>query len=176
MKLRYDPPVGHCGFWHDEEWVHFHWAANKIGDKLAIAPGAAQARLRRLCESGEIRSLMSWDEEEPETISPTQWREEDVDLTWRLTVAVSRNDLDRWLDQQPVQPTAGGKQSRIYRLLSDMFPTGVPHRADRPREQLKAELLKRDPSLAPLDLKTLKTAIDTYNRQLGNARNASVSD
>jgi hypothetical protein len=57
-----------------------------------------------------------------------------------------------------------------------MFPAGVPHRADCPRERLKADLIRRDHSLKPLDLKTLKTAIEIYNRQLGNARNTSVSD
>jgi hypothetical protein len=57
-----------------------------------------------------------------------------------------------------------------------MFPAGVPNRADCPRWPLRATLLKRDASLKPLDLKTLKTAIDAFNRQLGNARNTSVSD
>ena len=178
MKLLLNPPQGYVGSWEGEEWVYFHWAANNIGDKLAITPGAAQARLRKLCASGEIRTLMSWEHEEPETISPSQWRDEDVDLIVGpsdFTVAVSRSDLRRWLDQQPTQ-AAGGKQSRVARLLAEMFPDGVPTRADRPREPLRAELIKRDPSLQPLDLKTLKTAIEMYNRQVGNTRNASVSD
>jgi hypothetical protein len=82
---------------------------------------------------------------------------------------VSNIDFYNWLDQH--QPVSGGKQSRIARLLAELFPTGVPHRGDCPREPLKAQLIARDPSLNPLDLKTLKTAIDAYNRQLGNARN-----
>jgi hypothetical protein len=90
---------------------------------------------------------------------------------------VSGDDFHYWLNQQqPSQPAAGGKQSRLHRLLVELFPNGVPNRADCPREPLRAELLKRDPSLQPLDLKTLKTAIDTLNAQLGNARNTSVSD
>jgi hypothetical protein len=106
-------------------------------------------------------------------------REVDVDLTAPygfIDVGVSRTDFDYWLNQQPTRPTAGGKQSRLARLLAEMFPAGVPARADCPREPLRATLLKRDPSLTPLDLKTLKTAIEAYNRQLGNARNTSVSD
>ena len=168
----------HVGFWEGEPYVYFHWAANKIGDKLAIPPSAAQSRLRRLCASGEIRSVMSWQDEEPETISAAEWREQDVDLIAPLdllTVTVNASDLDNWLNQQPTQ-AAGGKQSRIARLLAEMFPAGVPHRADCPRERLKADLIRRDHSLKPLDLKTLKTAIEMYNRQLGNARNTSVSD
>jgi hypothetical protein len=170
---------GFVGYWDGQEWVYFHWAANEIGDKLAISPGSAQARLRELCASGEIRAISS-DEidflDEPEPIPPSRWRDEDVAASWRLLVAVSRDDLRSWLSHQSAPSTAGGKQSRLVRLLAEMFPAGVPNRADCPREPLKAELIKRDPSLKPLDLKTLKTAIETCNRVLGNARNASVSD
>jgi hypothetical protein len=174
MNLPLEPPHEHAGFWEGEAYVYFYWAANKIGDKLAIPPSAAQSRLRRLCASGEIRSLMSWADEEPETILPTLWREEDADLIAPdvITVAVNASDLDNWLNQQPAQ-AAGGKQSRIARLFAEMFPTGVPNRADCPREQLRADLIERDARLQPLDLKTLKTAIEMHNRQLGNARNAS---
>src|SRR6516165_7028969 len=85
---------------------------------------------------------------------------------------VEKDDCKRWLhklkpEAEPV--TAGGKQSRIIRLLKEMFPTGVPSRNDCPRQPLTAELIKRDGSLSPLDPKTLKTAIDAYNRQQGSA-------
>jgi hypothetical protein len=86
--------LGYVGNREGEEWVYFHWAADKIGDKLAIPPTAAKARLRKLCASGEIRSMMSWEHEEPESISPTQWREEDVDLT------AQRRRQDRWQRRQ----------------------------------------------------------------------------
>jgi hypothetical protein len=91
-------------------------------------------------------------------------------------VYVNKDDCKRWLHKlKPKAPvaaepaTAGGKQSRIIRLLKEMFPTGVPSRNDCPRQPLTAELIKRDGSLSPLDPKTLKTAIDAYNRQQGNA-------
>jgi hypothetical protein len=164
---------GYVGHWDGEEWVEFQWAANKIGDKLAIPPGPAQAQLRKLCASSEIKALTFVDYDEPEPIPPSWWRDEDINASSH--VAVSATDLRSWLSQQSA-PAAGGKQSRITRLLADMYPTGVPNRADCPREPLKAALLERDPSLTPLDLKTLKTAIETYNRQQGNARNTSVSD
>jgi hypothetical protein len=160
---------GYVGHWADETWVHFYWAANQIGDKLAIASAPAQARLRKLCASGVIRAVISDGLEEPERIPASQWRSEDVDLTItgdRL-IAVSESDLRDWLDQQS---TAGGKQSRIIRLLAGLYPTGVPNRGAAPREPMRAALLKLDPSLEPLDLKTLKTAIDSFNRQLGNTR------
>jgi hypothetical protein len=153
---------------YGERWFQFDKAANELGDKLAIPPSAAETKLHQLCASGEIRAVGTNDPDlTSEPIPPSQWPEDDLP---RMEVLVSNADFYKWLNRQ--QPIAGGKQSRIARLLAELFPTGVPHRGDCPREQLKAELLKRDPSLAPLDLKTLKTAIDTHNnRQLGNARN-----
>jgi hypothetical protein len=168
---------GFVGYWDDEEWVEFHWAANEIGDKLAIPPGSAKAQLRKLCARSEIRALTFVEDDQdraPEWISPSQWRDENIAAS--SDVAVSKRDLRSWLNQQPTLPAAGGKQSRIRRLLAEMYPTGVPTRADCPRQPLTAELIKRDPSLSPLDPKTLRTAIDAFNRELGNARNASVSD
>jgi hypothetical protein len=44
-----------------------------------------------------------------------------------------------------------------------MFRNGVPDPAHCRRKALRADLLKRDPDLDPLDLKTLKHAIDKYN-------------
>jgi hypothetical protein len=41
-----------------------------------------------------------------------------------------------------------------------MFPNGVPDPAHCPRKTLKADLLKRDPGLKPLDDATLKSAIE----------------
>jgi hypothetical protein len=87
-------------------------------------------------------------------------------------VYVNKDDYDRWLAKlkpETEPATAGGKQSRITRLLAEMFPTGVPSRDDCPRQPLTAELIKRDASLSPLDPKTLRTAIEAYNRQPGNA-------
>jgi len=161
---------------YGERWFDFDRAANELADKLVIHPSAAQAQLRKLCASGEIRAIGTDNpsEEQPTPIPPSQWHEED-DLP-RPDVLVSNIDFYNWLNRQPANPTAGGKQSRLVRLLAEMFPGGVPNRADCPREPLKAELLKRDPSLKPLDLKTLKTAIETCNRVVGNARNTSVSD
>ena len=116
----------------------------------------------------------------PVRIEPSEWRQREIDLMTdsdgcKYWVDVSKIDLEHWLNQQ-TRSTAGGKQSRLVRLLAEMFPAGVPNRDDCPREPLRAELLKRNPSLKPLDLKTLKTAIETCNRVVGNARNTSVSD
>jgi hypothetical protein len=168
------------GCWeHDkygERWLIFDRATVELGDKLALPPSAAQAQLYKLCASGQVRAIGT-DEDNPyedtlEPIPPSQWADGDRPMK---DVLVSNIDFYSWLGRQ-LSPAAGGKQSRIIRLLGELFPTGVPNRADCPREPLKAKLLKRDPSLEPLDLKTLKTAIDTYNRQQGNARNTSVSD
>jgi len=157
---------------YGERWLNFDRAINELADKLAIPPSAAQAQLCKLCASGQIRTVGTDGNEELKPIPPSQWRDEDEPAI----ISVSNIDFYNWLNRQPTHPTAGGKQSRLVRLLAEMFPAGVPNRADCPREPLKAELLKRDPSLKPLDLKTLKTAIETCNRVVGNARNASVSD
>jgi hypothetical protein len=174
----------------EDDWLPFHSAVREVERSLRTSPGAAQAKLRELCASGAVRSQKEphsfvagqpQGEGPPARIEPSEWRQREIDLMTdsdgcKYWVDVSKTDLEHWLNQQFTQPTAGGKQSRIIRLLAEMFPTGVPHRADCPREPLKATLVERDPSLKPLDLKTLKTAIEIYNQVVGNARNASVSD
>jgi hypothetical protein len=144
-------------------WLIFDRAVIELGDKLGILHSAAEAQLHKLCAGGEVRAVGTDDpDERPQPIPPSQWSDDDLP---RFEVLVSNIDFYDWLKRQPTQPTAGGKQSRIARLLGEMYPTGVPNRADCPREGLRATLLDRDPSLVPLDLKTLKVAIDAYNRQ-----------
>ena len=152
---------------YGERWFDFDRAADELADKLVIHPSAAQAQLRKLCASGEVRAVGADDPDEmPTPIPPSEWPDDNLP---RQDVLVSNIDFYNWLNRQPTQPTAGGKQSRIIRLLTQMFPTGVPSRDDCPRQPLTAELVKRDPSLKPLDPKTLKTAIEAYNRQRGSA-------
>jgi hypothetical protein len=72
-----------------------------------------------------------------------------------------------------------GKQPRILRYLSEHFPGGVPEPGLCPREELKAEILKWDRRLGPLDDATLKRGIDNYNTSLRVIRfgpNRIVSD
>jgi hypothetical protein len=161
---------------YGEKWLKFDRAIIELGDKLAIPPSVAEAKLHKLCASGGIRAVGTDepDELKPQPIPPSEWPIEH-DGWPRMDVLVSNIDFYNWLNQQ-ISPAAGGKQSRIIRLLAEMFPTGVPNRAERPRQPLIAELVKRDPSLKPLDFKTLKTAIEACNRQLGNTRNTGVSD
>jgi hypothetical protein len=161
---------------YGESWLSFERAIIELGDKLAIPPSAAQAQLHKLCASGQVRAIGTddpddWDAK-PGPIPPSHWPDDDLP---RRDVLVSNIDFYNRLERQ-LSPTAGGKQSRIVRLLGVLFPTGVPNRADCPREPLKADLIKRDPSHQPLDLKTLKTASDAYNRMVGNAGNASGSE
>jgi hypothetical protein len=60
-----------------------------------------------------------------------------------------------------------GKQARIIKYLADRFPNGVPGPALQPRNLLKDDVLRGDPTLRRLDEATLKQAIDTYNTRLG---------
>lgn len=178
---------------NEDDWLPFHSAVREIKRSLRMSQGAAQAKLRELCASGWVRSqkepysfdgLQPQGEGPPVLIEPSEWRQREIDLMTdsdgcNYWVNVSKTDLEHWLNQQTTQPTAGGKQSRIIRLLAVMYPAGVPNRGDCPRQPLTAELVERDPSLKPLDLKTLKTAIEFYNRHcetLGNAGNTNVSD
>ena len=159
---------------YGEMWLTSNRAITVLGDSLALTPSVARAQLHKLCANGEVRAIGGdeRDYQPPQHIPPSHWPE-DGDQPM-MDVLVSEIDFRNWLERQPIQPT-GGKQSRLARLLAEMFPAGVPSRADCPREPLRATLLKRDPSLNPLDLKTLKTAIDAHNRQLGNARNTNAS-
>src|SRR5436190_19618857 len=134
--------------------------------------------LRQLCAAGEVQSkkyrmLESKDGEEqlpmpPERIAPREWRDREVDLMTdddgcQYLVDVSGVDVRYWLHASRFHQEQG-KQPRILALLSEMFPTGhVPDPAFCPPETLKADLLRRDPGLEPLDEAALSTAIDRYN-------------
>jgi len=59
-----------------------------------------------------------------------------------------------------------GKQPRILKYLSEHFPAGVPEPGLYPRKTLQFEILKKDPSVGPLDEGTLKKAIEKYNASL----------
>jgi hypothetical protein len=126
-------------------WLSFPYAARDVERYLGLSWGAAQKALIEASE--KLRTRSNYSGQGPDVL--------DIDFY-------------QWLNSRLNQP-AGGKQSRILRLLAKMFPTGVPSRDVRPREGLRAELLRRDPTLEPLTLKTLQKAIVAHNRQLGNA-------
>ncbi len=67
-----------------------------------------------------------------------------------------------------------GKRPRIRLYLTDHYPNGVPEPAYLPRHKLRADILQYDPSLAPLDEGTLKTAVDEYNQEI--AQHSAVSE
>jgi hypothetical protein len=157
--------------WNGEDWVDFHWAEGKIGDKLAIPSGPAQVHLRKLCGDGVIRAIIfdvSPEPEEPKPISPSRWRSEDVDFSGpsHHLVLVSKSDLSHWLKQQkpsPQEPQPAPKRGKvpiIVDYLKEMFPSGVPDPAQYPRKQLLADLRAKDAHLRSLDDATLKRAID----------------
>lgn len=63
-----------------------------------------------------------------------------------------------------------GKQARIIKYLAERFPNGVPEPAVQPRNQLKDDVLRADPTLRRLDEATLKKSVDTYNASLGKQK------
>jgi hypothetical protein len=156
--------------WNGENWLQFSFAAAEVRDRLGLTLGAAERTLRQLCASGVVRAIrLQVDkigepsyEEEPIFIAHNEWSAASIDhLGW---VEVSENDPRYWLDNQG-KPKLVGKQPRIKAHLAELFPNGVPDPAQCPRKALKADLLKRDPSLKPLDEATLKSAINEYNRR-----------
>lgn len=167
------------GFQHD--WLPFNEAVEGIARDLGVGLGKAQSTLRQLCASGEVQSLkyhgeFTEDNEVvvspghlPERIKPTEWQEQELDLTVDddVCIEIFEADLRHWLAQTGLKSepkkVSGGKQPRIQALLAELFPNGVPDPAHCPRKALKADLLKRDPSLNPLDEATLKSAIEAYN-------------
>jgi hypothetical protein len=141
--------------WNGEEWVLFSEAVEECESGLVLHDEAERA-LKKLCARGVVRAICLY-EDGPKFIAAKEWsRGLDTQLVY-----LSVDDLLRWLFR-PGTPEAG-KQPRIKAHLTAMFPNGVPDPAHCPRKALKADLLKRDPSLNPLDEATLKSAIDAYN-------------
>jgi hypothetical protein len=64
----------------------------------------------------------------------------------------------------PAQPR-GNKRPKILKYFAQNFSEspGVPDPSYKSRKDLRADLLKWDPKLAPLDEQTVKTAVDKYN-------------
>jgi hypothetical protein len=137
--LSYGPIDGWCRNRADWEvsmmWVGFNLAAEIVERELGLSWGAAQRTLIDACENQELRTNGK---------------------------SVLFEDLTAWLKAKRTKPK-GGKRPRIIRQLEVMYPKGVPDPACAPRYQLKADLLKRDRGLAPLDEHTLKSAIEAYN-------------
>jgi hypothetical protein len=129
-------------------WLSFQVAAEEVERSLGYSWGRAQKAVLDACKRGELKCRNN--------------REGGPD--------VFDADLQRWL-VKPKPRT--GKRPRIIVYLGEMFPnTRVPEPADYQRKALKADLLKRDRSLSPLDEETLKAAIDEYNRLIRNDPNS----
>ncbi len=123
-------------------WLGFTLATERVARARGLSRGAAQKAIDDAIASGELRSSS------PGTSS---------EITGTM---IAGADFEQWLNPPR---SAGGKQSRILARLRQLFPEGVPDRAERPRMPLIADLLKLDPSLEPLNPKTLQKAISSYN-------------
>jgi hypothetical protein len=136
----------------DDPFIEFYVAADLLAGSVAVQVKT----LRELCADGTIRAIRP----DGEIIRPSNWRSDEVDLMG--PVGVSENDLQAWLAKS--RPDAVGKRPRIVKHLATLYPDGVPHAGLAPRKALKADLLRRDSGLAPLDEATLKVAIEAYNK------------
>jgi hypothetical protein len=173
----------------NRSWLYLAGAVRAVRDARGVSDGAACTLLCQACESGVVRSRKRpWPEqpdEPPEPIydhwSPPipieDWYGASIDLEhgWlilaggeimRGDIEINADDLRYWLKSQRAAPNkqkAFGKRPRVIKQLAEMFPGGVPDPGDCPRKDLRAELLKRDPSLKPLDEETLKRSIEEFN-------------
>jgi hypothetical protein len=121
-------------------WIGFQLAAEEVERRLGLTWGKAQKVLLEACENEELTSRRA--EGGPDVLDTSF-------LEW---LKVKQN------------PRPAGKQPRILKHLAVMFPNErVPIPDLCPRYTLKADLLKADPGLAPLDEATLKAAIEKHN-------------
>jgi hypothetical protein len=72
--------------------------------------------------------------------------------------------LPPWLQLKNAPTT--GKKPKLRKYFEEHFSEGVPSPSLEPRKTLQGKLLEWDSTLAPLDLGTLKTAIDEYNASI----------
>src|SRR5262249_8686067 len=138
---------------YDRDQLAFFFGAQEIERSLDMTPGAAQAKLRKLCSSGKVRSWrkpysMLNGEPQGECIEPSEWRRREIDLMTdsdgcSYFVDVSKTDLLGWLKAKQ-RPQRGGKQPRILKHLSTIFPNKrVPDPSDYSRKALRADLVER---------------------------------
>jgi hypothetical protein len=66
----------------------------------------------------------------------------------------------------PITRAELGKKPRIRQYLIEHYPKGVRDPAHCPRKALQKVLIEWDPNLFPLNLGTLKKAIDAHNANL----------
>jgi hypothetical protein len=124
----------------------FFFAVQEIKTALGISSGAAQARLRELCKSGEVQSWkqpysMRWNEphgEGPsERIQPSEWREREIDLMTdsdgcKYFVDVSKTDLLAWLSSnkkavgKKAKPASKRPRDVVKQAISELWSNGIP--------------------------------------------------
>jgi hypothetical protein len=164
-------------------WLTFYTGAREIEQQRGVNQAEAQAKLRLACAEQKIRSMKAPYEELNHNlrqvlpfefwtrVAPRERREREVDYDGPdddgcpIEVMINETEFLDWLNKQQPEPAkkAVGKQPRIICLLALLYPKSVPDPGLCPRIVLRADLLRRDPSLAPLDEGTLKSAIEAYN-------------
>jgi hypothetical protein len=168
-------------------WLGLVGAVKAVRDACGVNDGAACTSLIKACTSDVRSRKRPWraDEEPPKPIYDTWgipistlvWHGASIDLEheWLITaddkivradIEINADDLLYRLKCQSLvskKPRTVGKRPRIVALLSQMFQGRVPDPAHYPRKTLRADILKRDPELFPLDDQTLKDSIKEYN-------------
>jgi hypothetical protein len=132
-------------------WLTWNYAVKLTERRRGVSLGAAAKAVNDAIESGKLQSRPR-----PKT-EPSQPFDEPI-----KGPDVLEADFLRWLNPPNRKSGKQPKQPRIIRYLADKFENKrVPD--DYSRQRLKGDLLELDMSLSPLDLGTLKTAINKYN-------------
>ena len=117
-----------------DDWLSFHSAVQEIERAKDIGRGKAQAMLRQLCASGEIRSQKqphsNGEEQGPwERIEPSEWRNREIDLMTdadgcQYFVDVSEIDFRGWLGQ-PARQRPAAKRDIARQAINAIWPNGI---------------------------------------------------
>src|SRR5262245_33535543 len=170
-------------------WLNLLDAVRAVRDALGVSDGAACTLLGKACASDVRSRKRPWPEQPDEPPEPIydqwtppipieEWHGASIDSShgWlvlagdkllRADIEINADDLRYWLKSQRAAPNKQkilGKRPRVIKQLAEIFPVGrVPDPGNYSRKHLRREILKRDPSLKPLDEGTLKLSIEEFN-------------
>ena len=103
----------------------------------------------------------------PDDPDPDFIPEQLIEIDYEGRVSLKELEKRELQGREPKTKPALGKRPRIKALLAQFYPNGVPDPGLCNRQRLQDRILKADPTVGPMDFKTLKAAIDEYNAGIG---------
>ena len=158
------------------DWLSFYLATNEIEQRLGVSGGVAERLLRDACASGDVRSqrqpynpATGIDEGPPETVRPSVWSCDQVDLVrdadgCKYHVDVDEADFRYWLNgatkNNAKKVTSRGSPKRRWaqQAINKLWPGGIPSNLlNKEIEKAVGEWLKQQ-RLAPVSRETILRA------------------